>query len=122
MKAERKNSELTDAQLTHVNGGAGVNETAESAEEVIRNIGIQVAERIEATMEALNARQEVRLAIQNTLLKGSTVIISKIGKEHNVSFVTVNDQQVYFLSQHIGELRSRLMEALKDIDYVEVTF
>ena len=93
---------------------------SEKAAAAIRDVGVQVAERIIATNEALNAKQEVRITIQNNILKDTEVFISKDGKQINVNFVTGASESADILNQRSGELRSQLMENLKDVDYVEV--
>ena len=93
---------------------------SEKAAIAIKDIGVQVAERIIATNEALNAKQEVRITIQNNILKDTEVFISKDGKQINVNFVTGASESADILNQRSGELRSQLMENLKDVDYVEV--
>ena len=93
---------------------------SEKAAAAIRDVGVQVAERIIATNEALNAKQEVRITIQNNILKDTEVFISKDGKQINVNFVTGASESAAILNQRSGELRSQLMENLKDVDYVEV--
>lgn len=93
---------------------------SEKAAAAIRDVGVQVAERIIATNEALNAKQEVRITIQNNILKDTEVFISKDGRQINVNFVTGASESADILNQRSGELRSQLMENLKDVDYVEV--
>ena len=53
-------------------------------------------------------------------MKDTEVFISKDGKQINVNFVTGASESADILNQRSGELRSQLMENLKDVDYVEV--
>lgn len=91
-----------------------------SEEAVIRDIAMEITERIIATGEALNAGQEVRLPIRESLLPDVEILIRKDGGEILVTFVTPNLDTMNLLTRYTGELRSLLWERLKGVDYVEV--
>lgn len=114
------NRGLSEKELEMVCGGSKVNDLASEAATAIKDIGVEIAARICATTEALNAGMEVRITIQENTLKGTEVFITKNGKEIGIRFVTCDTQSADILNQRSGELRSQLMGSLKDIDYVEV--
>jgi hypothetical protein len=94
--------------------------TSNEAASLIKEIGVQIAERIIATNEALGARQEVRVTLQESVLKDTEVIISKDGKSLNVTFVTGSGESADVLNYRSGELRAQLMERLNDVSNIEV--
>ncbi|MDR1413529.1 MAG: hypothetical protein LBI56_01140 [Puniceicoccales bacterium] len=93
--------------------------SAEAAN-VIKNLGIEVAQRIIASHEALNAKQEVRITLQESILKETEVFITKDGKSLSVNFFTQSDESANILNHRSGELRMQLMEKLQDIDHIEI--
>jgi type III secretion system needle length determinant len=87
---------------------------------IIKNLGVQVAEKIIATYEALNAKQEVRMTLQDSVLKSTEVVISKNGGQLNVTFLTGSEESANILNYRSGDLRTQLMERLADVNNVEV--
>jgi type III secretion system needle length determinant len=87
---------------------------------VIKSLMVEVAEKIIATNEALNAKQEVRITLQDGILKDTDVSISKDGKSINIVFATGSEDSVNLLKNQSGELIQRLQNNLKDIDHVAV--
>lgn len=90
------------------------------AASTIRDIGVQVANEILATREALNARQEVRIMLKDSVLKDTEVFVIKDGKSLSVSFVTGASESADILNQRSGDLRTQLMERLDDVDFVDI--
>lgn len=90
------------------------------AANIIKSLGVQVAEKIIASYEALNAKQEVRVTLQNDVLKDTEVLISKDGKSLNVNFVTGSDESASILTNRSGELKVQLMERLSGIDRIDI--
>ncbi|MDR3144153.1 MAG: flagellar hook-length control protein FliK [Puniceicoccales bacterium] len=97
-----------------------IDPTSSEAAGIIKNLGVQVAEKIIATYEALNAKQEVRITLQENLLKDTEVVISKDGGRLNVTFMTGSDESASILNHRSGDLRSQLMERLADVNSVEI--
>lgn len=90
------------------------------AASTIRDIGVQVANEILATREALNAKQEVRIMLKDSVLKDTEVFVIKDGKSLSVSFVTGASESADILNQRSGDLRTQLMERLDDVDFVDI--
>jgi hypothetical protein len=105
---------LDSIQLQHVE--PKVNESAQ----VIKNLAIQVAEKIIATNEALNTRQEVRITLQDGILKNTEVSISKEGKALNVVFATGSIDSENLLRANSDTLMRQLQNNLKDTDRIEI--
>jgi hypothetical protein len=105
---------LDNMQLRHID--PKVNESAQ----VIKNLAIQVAERIIATNEALNAKQEVRITLQDGILKNTEVSISKEGKTLNVAFSTGSNDSENLLRANSDALARQLQNNLKDTDRIEI--
>ncbi|MDR2779109.1 MAG: hypothetical protein LBB16_02370 [Puniceicoccales bacterium] len=105
---------LDNIQTQHI--GLKINESAK----VITNLAIQVAEKIIATNEALNARQEVRITLQDGVLKDTDVVISKEGKTLSVVFFTGSSDSVNLLRDNSDGLMRQLQNNVKDISYVEI--
>jgi hypothetical protein len=123
--------EITDDKVTDTSVLSGnrildsiqsqhIGPSAAEAANVIKNLASEVAEKIIATREALNAGQEVRITIQDGILKDTDVIITKDGKTLIVNFVTGSDESANILSHRGGELRTQLMEKLSDVDNITV--
>jgi hypothetical protein len=93
---------------------------SQEAASVIKSLGVQVAEKIIASYEALNAKQEVRVTLQDSVLKDTEVLISKDGKAISVNFVTGSDESASILNHRSGELRMQLMEKLNGIDHIDI--
>jgi Cu/Ag efflux protein CusF len=93
-----------------------ISPASEEATNVIRNIGMEVAKRILATHEALNAKQEVRITLQDN----TEISVTKEGKTLNVNFAPQSEEMAEILNLRSGDLRSQLMERLRDIDQIEV--
>ena len=112
--------ELNEGLLTEVTGGAQDTNNTESA---VRSVCIEVAEKIIATEEALNAGQIVPLSLTHEadVLPETTVRIRKSSGEVLVTFNTSNYESVTILNNYTGYIRSFLMEFLKHIDYIEVS-
>jgi hypothetical protein len=72
---------LDNLQLQHID--PTMNESAQAR----KSIAVQVAEKIIASNEALNAKQEVRITLQDGILKDTDVSISKEGKSLSVVFL-----------------------------------
>jgi hypothetical protein len=136
---ERRTKSKDDKQEECVNGGSIIGVTAGSAildsmqvhhiepssieaATAIRDLGLEVAQRIIATNEALNAKQEVRITLQEGVLKDTEIFINKDGKTLSVSFLTGSSESGDILSTRSGELQSQLMRNLRasGVDNVEV--
>jgi type III secretion system needle length determinant len=94
--------------------------TSNEAAMLIKNLGVEVAEKIIATHEALNAQQEVRITLRDGVMKDTEIIISKDGRALNVSFITGSDDSASILNLRSGDLRTQLMEKLNDVTRVDV--
>ncbi|MDR1457773.1 MAG: hypothetical protein LBI47_02920 [Puniceicoccales bacterium] len=105
---------LDNMQLRHID--PKINESAQ----VIKNLAIQVAEKIIATNEALNAKQEVRITLQDGILKNTEVSISKEGKALNVVFSTGSSDSENLLRANSDALIRQLQNNLKDTDRIEI--
>ncbi|MDR1233479.1 MAG: type III secretion HpaP family protein [Puniceicoccales bacterium] len=105
---------LDNMQLQHIE--PKVNESAQ----VIKNLALQVAEKIIATNEALNAKQEVRITLQNGILKDTEVSIFKDGKALGVIFSTGSNESENLLRANSDALMRQLQNNLKDIDRVDI--
>ncbi|MDR2776682.1 MAG: type III secretion HpaP family protein [Puniceicoccales bacterium] len=105
---------LNNIQLQHIE--PKVNESAE----VIKSLAIQVAEKIIATNEALNAKQEVRITLQDGILKDTEVSIFKEGKSLGVVFSTGSNDSENLLRANSDALMRQLQNNLKDIDRVDI--
>ena len=90
------------------------------AASTIRDIGVEVANEILATREALNAKQEVRIMLKDSVLRDTEVFVVKDGKSLSVSFVTGASESADILNQRSGDLRAQLMEKLDDVDFVDI--
>ncbi|MDR1891240.1 MAG: type III secretion HpaP family protein [Puniceicoccales bacterium] len=105
---------LDNLQLQHIDPAA--NESAQA----IKSIAVQVAEKIIATNEALNAKQEVRITLQDGILKDTDVSISKEGKSLSVVFFSGASDSVNFLRENSDSLMRQLQNNLRDINHVEI--
>lgn len=104
---------LSNDILENVTGGSRIEEAAAASAAEINAICADVAARIIACAEALNARQEVRITMQNAILKGTEVFISKDGKQLGIRFVTYSHESCDILQQNLGQLREQLMRTLQ---------
>lgn len=118
--SRKRGAVLLLALILAVSLGTPVFAANTSEEAVIRDVAMEITERIIATGEALNAGQEVRLPIRESLLPDVEILICKDGGEILVTFVTPNLDTMHLLSRHTGELHSLIWERLRDVDYVEV--
>jgi type III secretion system needle length determinant len=105
---------LNNIQLQHIE--PNVSESVEA----IKNLAMQVAEKIIATNEALNAKQEVRITLQDGILKDTEVSISKEGKSLDVVFSTGSNASENLLRANSETLMRQLRNNLKDIDRVDI--
>jgi hypothetical protein len=87
---------------------------------MIKSIGYEVAERILASADALNAKQEVRVTIKDNILKDTEVVISKDRKMLAVDFYTSADKSVSWLVSKQVELRAHLLQTLQGFNDVDV--
>lgn len=111
---------LNDKILEGVSGGSNMDSDVASA---LRHVSIVLTERIIATNEALSACQEITVNIgaESPLLADTTARIRKSSNTVYVTFDTANYESVSILNQHTGEIRSRLMDTLSFLGYVEVS-
>ena len=111
---------LNDKILEGVSGGSSIDADTASA---LHHMSIVLTERIIAANEALNARQEIIINIgaECPLLADTTARIRKSSNTVYITFDTANYESVSILNQHTGEIRSRLMDTLSFLDYVEVS-
>ncbi|MDR1528628.1 MAG: type III secretion HpaP family protein [Puniceicoccales bacterium] len=105
---------LDNIQLQHIE--PKVNEPAQ----VIKNLAIQVAEKIIATNEALNAKQEVRITLQDGILKDTEVSIFKEGKSLGVVFSTGSSDSENLLRANSDTLMRQLQNNLRDVDRIDI--
>lgn len=109
----KESIELSSDMLEKVTGGSRIEEAAAAAAAEINAISADIAARIIAANAALNARQEVRITIQDAILKGTEAFVSKDGNQVGVRFVTSSPESCEFLEQHFGQLREQLKQALQ---------
>jgi hypothetical protein len=93
---------------------------AEQQAEVIRSIGVEIAERILASNAALNAKQEVRITLRENVLQGTEVVVAKDGKMLSVNFFTSAAESAALLASRQAELRLHLLNNLPDVNDVDV--
>ena len=91
-----------------------------AAAEIIKNVGSTIAERILATQEALNANQEVRITLQDNVLKNTEVFISRDKSGLNVHFITGAMESADILNFRSGDLRTQLMEKFPEYKNIDV--
>ena len=109
--------ELSDAMLERVVGGAQGGDMAQA----VKIVCMEIAERITAAVEVLNAGREVTLSIDAAdVFPDTAVRIRKQGSEILVIFDTANLQSAQALVGYMGEMRSELMNRLPHMDYIEV--
>lgn len=99
---------------------AHVAPTSTTAAEIIKNVGSTIAERILATQEALNANQEVRITLQDNVLKNTEVFISRDKSGLNVHFITGAMESADILNFRSGDLRTQLMEKFPEYKNIDV--
>lgn len=99
---------------------AHVAPTSTAAAEIIKNVGSTIAERILATQEALNANQEVRITLQDNVLKNTEVFISRDKSGLNVHFITGAMESADILNFRSGDLRTQLMEKFPEYKNIDV--
>ncbi|MDR0679883.1 MAG: hypothetical protein LBF42_02510 [Puniceicoccales bacterium] len=87
---------------------------------MVKSLGYEVAERILASADALNAKQEVRVVIKDNILKDTEVVISKDSKMLAVDFYTSADRSASWLISKQVELRAHLLQTLQGFNDVDV--
>ena len=105
--------ELSNAMLENVVGGSRIDESAGSSAAEIKAIGANIAARIIAANEALNAGLEISITIQESVLRGTKVFISRKGAQVEVRFVTASQESCDVLQQQAGLLREQLKQTLQ---------
>ncbi|MDR2721153.1 MAG: hypothetical protein LBB15_02590 [Puniceicoccales bacterium] len=93
---------------------------AEKQANSIRSIGTEIAEKILASAAALNAKQEVRIMLKNSILPNTEIVLSKDGKMLSVNFFTSASESASLLSSKQAELRLHLLNTLHDVNDVDV--
>ncbi|MDR0595193.1 MAG: type III secretion HpaP family protein [Puniceicoccales bacterium] len=86
----------------------------------IKSLGYEVAERILASADALNAKQEVWVAIKDNILKDTEVVISKNGKMLAVNFHTSANGSASWLFSNRAKLQVHLLQTLQGFNDVDV--
>ncbi|MDR2436368.1 MAG: hypothetical protein LBD33_03630 [Puniceicoccales bacterium] len=93
---------------------------AEKQVNIIKSVGTEIAERILASTAALNAKQEVRITLKNSVLPSTEIILAKDGKMLSVDFFTSASASASLLSSKQAELRLHLLNTLHDVNDVDV--
>jgi hypothetical protein len=93
--------------------------TSEQAN-IIKSIGVEVAEKILASNEALNAKQEVRITLRESILPNTEILISKDGKMLAVNFFTSASESVLLLASKQADLRQQLLNNLSDVNDIDI--
>ncbi len=89
--------------------------------EAIQTIGGKIVERIIASNEALNAKQEVRIFLRDDILPQTEIRITKEGTDIlEVDFYTRSDTSAAFLYANQVGLRDHLLNNLNNIRDVEI--
>ncbi len=100
-----------------------VNKVVDTQTKTIQTIGVEIAERIIASHEALNAKQEVRISLKDNILSQTEVRIFKDDATGvlGVGFCTSSDRSAALLYAKQTGLRAYLLQNLKDVSDVEVS-
>ena len=106
------NRRLSEKELEMVCGGSKVNDLASEAATAIKDIGVEIAARICATTEALNAGMEVRITIQENTLKGTEVFITKNGKG-DLAVMSIEAYE-HFMGKY--QLYSLIQDGIDDVN------
>lgn len=99
-----------------------VNKMIEIETNAIKTIGSEVAERIIASREALNAEKEVRVSLKDNVLPQTEIRIVKNEKTNSlaVDFYTSSDKSAVLLSMKQTDLRMYLNDKLTNFSDIEV--
>ncbi len=99
-----------------------VNKTVEVETNTIKTLGSEVAERIIASREALNAEKEVRVSLKDNVLPQTEIRIVKNEKTNSlaVDFYTSSDKSAVLLSMKQTDLRMYLNDKLTNFSDIEV--
>jgi type III secretion system needle length determinant len=86
--------------------------------EVIKTLGQEIAEKVLASTAALDAKQEVRIAIKDSILKETEVTISKNEGTLSVNFYTSASESASLLASKQAELKShlRILQGFNDVE------
>jgi hypothetical protein len=90
------------------------------AAEPIVKIGNEIVERIMLIQAVSNAKQEVIIAFNDSVLPGTQLSLVREGPSIYLNFFATNSQSFNLLAANHGELRDFLLKQLQDVNVVNI--